>query len=125
MAQDRRPRTGTEKRQRKHRFTIRCDDEEHAAIVAAADRAGLSIGAFLRHQGTGKAGPRAVRRPPVELRELARLLAAVGMLGSNVNQQTRIANSSGDLPALRQLMATQAAVMEIRDALMKALWRDR
>ena len=35
---------------------IRCTDEERAAIKAAADQAGLSVGAFLRALALGTAG---------------------------------------------------------------------
>jgi hypothetical protein len=65
---------------------IRCTQDERAAIKKAAQQAGLSVGAFLRALALGDAGPRAVRRPPVERVELARLLGWLGKLGSNVNQ---------------------------------------
>ena len=34
--------------QRKERITVHATESEHAAIKAAADRCGLSMGAFLR-----------------------------------------------------------------------------
>ena len=52
----------------------------------SAEQAGLSVGAFLRALALGNAGPRAVRRPPVERKELARLVGHLGKVGSNINQ---------------------------------------
>ena len=103
---------------------IRCTEEERAAIKAAADRAGLSVGAFVRTLAIGDAGPRAVRRPPIERKELARLLGHLGKVGSNLNQLAHAFNSNGRVPGLAELTAMRRHVVELRDALMKALGRD-
>ena len=68
-------------------FAVRCTEKERAAIKPKArPRPGSSVGAFLRALALGDAGPRAVRTPPVERKELARLLGHLGKVGSNVNQ---------------------------------------
>jgi hypothetical protein len=103
---------------------IRCTGAEQAAIKAAADQAGLSVGAFLRALALGDAGPRAVRRPPVERKELARLLGWLGKLGSNVNQLAHGFNRDGILPGFPELLAIRREVGEMRAALMQALGRD-
>jgi hypothetical protein len=103
---------------------IRCTEVERAAIKAAADQAGLSVGAFLRASALGDAGPRAVRRPPIERKELARLLGHLGKLGSNLNQLAHAFNRNGRVPGLAELTAMRQHVGELRDALMKALGRD-
>jgi uncharacterized protein (DUF1778 family) len=103
---------------------IRCTAEERAAIKAAADKAGLSVGAFMRAAALGDAGPRAVRRPPIERKELARLLGHLGKVGSNLNQLAHAFNRSGRVPTLAELTAIRRHVVEMRDALMKALGRD-
>ena len=102
---------------------VRCSAAEYAAINAAAAQAGHSIGAYLRMAALGSAGPRAVRRPPVEKEALARLLGEIGKLGSNVNQIARAVNTTGDLPARPELAAIGAEVRAMRAALMKALGR--
>jgi hypothetical protein len=99
----------------------RCNDAEHATITAAAAQAGLSAGAYLRFLGTGTAGPRAVRRPPVERAELTRMLGELGKLGSNVNQLARTANTGGDQPTWWELTAIGEEVRTMRAAVMKAL----
>ena len=99
---------------------VRCNASEHAALTARAEAAGFSVGAYLRAVGIGAAGPRAVRRPPVERVELARLLAELGKVGSNVNQLAHQANT-GHITAGDELAAASAAVLEMRGAVMKAL----
>ena len=102
---------------------IRCTQDERAAIKTAAERAGLSVGAFLRSLALGDAGPRAVRRPPIERKELARLLGELGKIGSNVNQLARGFNQTGVLPGFPEILAIQRDIREMRAALMKALGR--
>lgn len=105
-------------------ISVRCTAKERAAIDEAATRAGLSIGAFLRALALGSAGPRAVRRPPVERKELARLLGHLGKVGSNLNQLAHAFNRERQAPALAELTAIRKQVGELRDALMAALGRD-
>lgn len=105
-------------------ISVRCTAKEREAINEAATRAGLSIGAYLRTQALGNAGPRAVRRPPVERKELARLLGHLGKLGSNLNQLARAFNREARPPGLDELIAMRKHLVELRDALMAALGRD-
>lgn len=108
---------------RTHFVAVRCTAEEHKSIDAAATDAGLSVGAFLRATALGRAGPRSVRRPPIERRELARLLGHLGKVGSNVNQLAHGYNQAGRLPGYSELQAIRREVGEIRAALLKALGR--
>lgn len=103
-------RRGSEKRQRGHVARMRCTHGELAQLEAAAERAGLSIAAFMRTQCLGTAGPRAQRRPPVERAALAQLLAQLGKCGSNLNQMARALNR-GDTPE-----GISAAVEAVRSA---------
>ena len=105
-------------------ISIRCTAKDHAVIDENATRAGLSIGAYLRVLALGTAGPRAVRRPPVERKELARLLGHLGKVGSNLNQLAHAFNRNGWVPAFAELNAMRQQVGEMRDALMMALGRD-
>ena len=103
---------------------VRCTAVERAAIKAVADKAGLSVGAFLRAAALGDAGPRSVRRPPIERKELARLLGHLGKVGSNLNQLAHAFNSRGRVPGLAELNDIRSYVGQMRDALMGALGRD-
>jgi hypothetical protein len=102
---------------------VRCTETEYASMTAAARRAGLSVGAFLRALGCGNPGLRAARRPPIERQELARLLGHMGKLGSNVNQLAHMANVAGRLRSEHQLNEIGDEVRAMRTALMKALGR--
>jgi hypothetical protein len=67
-------------------ISIRCTAKDRSRIDETAMQSGLSMGAYLRALALGSPGPRAVRRPPVERKELARLLGQLGKVGSNLNQ---------------------------------------
>ncbi len=105
-------------------IAVRCTAQERAAIREAADKSGLAVGAYLRATALGSPGPRAVRRPPIERRELARLLGHLGKVGSNLNQLARAFNRAGRIPSKAELHQAREEIGTIRDALMKALGRD-
>jgi len=94
---------GSEKRARTTHLTIRFSPEERATVDEAAARAGLTAGSYARQTLFGAPQPRQVRRPPVERRELARLLGQIGRIGGNVNQLARTANRG--LPITRREVA--------------------
>lgn len=103
---------------------VRCTYREREAIKAAAEQAGLSVGAFLRALALGDAGPRAVRKPPVERGELVRILGHIGKLGSNINQITKQMHLTNNLPSWSELAVMREDIGKMRVALMKALGRD-
>jgi hypothetical protein len=113
---------GSEKRARTQHLTIRLTPDERATIDGAADRAGLTPGSYARQVLLGAPAPRQVRRPPVERRELARLLGELGHVGSNLNQIAKAANS-GDGVDVRAIEWTLGALHVVRDAVLKALGR--
>ncbi len=112
--------SGTEKRQRERLLQIRLTHAEMARIVEAADRRGLAPSSHARDVLLGAPAPlRVVRRPPIARTELARLVALVGNLGSDIRHLNR--STAGQDPALIQLTH---GVHEVRDLLMRALGRD-
>ncbi|HEY0466579.1 MAG TPA: plasmid mobilization relaxosome protein MobC [Polyangiaceae bacterium] len=115
--------SGTEKRVRSGHLTVRLSGDERAAVKAAADRAGLTEGSYARQQMLGAPPPRQVRRPPVDRRELARLLAETGKIGSNLNQLTKAVHT-GVLVYEGELDAVLAGLLEIRAAVLRALGRE-
>jgi hypothetical protein len=114
---------GSEKRQRTAHLTIRLTPDERMAIDQAADSAGLTAGSYARHQLFTVPPPRQVRRPPVEKRELTRVLGALGYIGNNLNQIAHAANA-GDGVDVAGLEAALAELRPLRDALMRALGRE-
>ncbi len=114
--------SGSEKRIRDRMLTIRLSAEEHAAVVAAAGRAGLATGSYARRTLLGAPAPRQVRRPPVERKELVRLLGEVGKLGGNLNQLAKAANS-GFVVYHNEILAALGGLRIVRKAILDALGR--
>jgi hypothetical protein len=114
---------GSEKRARTMHLTVRLSPDERAAIDHAADRSGLTAGSYARQAVLGAPAPRQVRRPPVERRELARLLGEIGHVGGNLNQIARGVNFGNGVDAW-ELRQTLAGLRLVRDAILKALGRD-
>lgn len=114
---------GSETRRRNHRLTIRFDAEEAAAIKELADRRGLSPGALLRETLLNIPPGPGVRRPSANAQALARVLAALGKIGSNLNQLTRYANMGRTLES--SLEETLRDLREMRLVLMQALGHER
>lgn len=114
--------SGTEKRVRSGVLPVRLAADERAAVEAAAERAGLTVSSYARQAMLGAPAPRQVRRPPVEKRELVRLLGEVGKIGGNLNQLSKAVNT-GVLVYGGDLDAALAGVREVRDAILRALGR--
>ena len=113
---------GSEKRIRDQHITIRLSSEERAVVDTAAERAGLTPGSYARRTLLGAEAPRQVRRPPVEKRELARLLGAIGKVGGNLNQIAKAVNS-GALVYGGEIDAGLGDLKEVCAAILAALGR--
>ncbi len=108
------------RRERPPPLSIRLPPEERAELESRADRAGLSVGGYFRAAVLGAPLPRVARRAPVDRRELAMLLGAVGRIGSNVNQLARVANAGG-WPESAMIDEARGDIRWMRAALMRAL----
>jgi hypothetical protein len=72
---------GSEKRTAYPKMSFRVDEAEKAYIESAAEREGLTPGSYMRSRCLAKPTTRAVRRAPIETRQLARLLGLLGVAG--------------------------------------------
>jgi len=113
---------GSEKRIRTAHLTIRLSPEERDAIDVSAGLAGLTAGSYARQLILAAPPPRPVRRPPLERRELVRLLGEIGHIGSNINQLAKDRNT-GILVYDGETARAAQAILEMRDALLRALGR--
>jgi hypothetical protein len=77
---------GSEKRQRNKITPIRWAADEFNKVAAKADKAGLSLGAFVRAVSLGDAGPRARRSRPINDQILIKVIGLHGKYGNNLNQ---------------------------------------
>jgi Bacterial mobilisation protein (MobC) len=116
-------RSGSEKRQRRRVVLVRFDEREWAALETRAGHLELSFAAYLRQRALGDPGPRAKRRPPVDVAALGRAMAALNKAGGNLNQIARALNAGGraDLTpqqcetTLTEIRAAAAAIRESVD----------
>lgn len=76
--------SGSETRKREPIIGFRATEGERAEIQAAAQRAGLTVGSYVRMRALKKQETRAVRRPPVETAQLAQLLGMLGAAGGTM-----------------------------------------
>ena len=113
---------GSEKRARTTHITIRLTPGERAEIDSAAERAGLTSGSYARQAILGSPTPRQVRRPPVERRELARLLGELGHIGGNINQLAHASNA-GSPVTRNEISQALAGLVTVRAAILSALGR--
>ena len=116
--------SGTDRRQRRRVISFRVTGDEYERIQGKADRAGVTVGTFVRDVLIDARAPRRVPRPPAAKAELARILGELGKIGSNVNQMAHKANI-GQMRLLDPmvLLQLQDDLEELRDALMTALGR--
>ncbi len=123
MAEDKASKSGTETRQRTKVLQVRLSDAELAEIATQAERQALTAPSYARAVLLSSPAPRARRRPPVETRELARLLGELGKVGSNLNQIAHQLNR-GEAVGGNAIAAALADVQAMRDACMAAMGRE-
>ena len=114
-------------KRRRTKFVIaRLSDEEHAAITVLAEKRGLSPGALIRLTLLNVAPTPGVRRPTVDTKLLAQVLAELGKIGSNINQIAYHLNAGrpGDVME-GSIAASLRELDEWRMALMQAIGAER
>ena len=99
---------------------MRFSPTEREELEALADRAGLTLGSYLRSRSLEKPTTRAVRRPPLELQALAHLQNGISKIGSNLNQIARRLNS-GELVLTAEIQAALAEHRQILAAIILTL----
>lgn len=114
---------GSNKRQRRITLAGRFNDQEAAAVRAMADKRGQSISTLLRTTLLGIPPPlRSVRRPNVDTQAVAKLLAELGKIGSNVNQIAKHLNAGRPGDTMENMLAeTLRDLLEMRGGCMRAL----
>ena len=110
-------RSGSETRKRAPIIGFRATDEERAKIEADARRAGLTVGSYVRSRALKRPETRAVRRPPVETAQLAKLLGMLGAVGGTIaqiakKQHTQSGGESAELlAAVKDFRKTSEAII--------------
>lgn len=114
--------SGSEKRQRTPIIGFRVSDSERAELEEAAERAGLTLGSYVRQCVLTAPKTRAVRRPPVEKVLLAQLLGQLGRVGGNIHQIVKHMNFGGGVMH-DELRSALSSFEEAAAAIMDAMGR--
>lgn len=113
----RKKQSGSETRKRAPIIGFRATDAERAQIEASAQRAGLTVGSYVRSRALAKPTTRAVRRPPVETAQLAQLLGQLGAV-SGMLQALVQKHGGGDAVIA---VDVQKAIVMFREAVLAIL----
>ena len=114
----------TKKRDKKRRAPIsyRPPASLREEFRARVEKSGLSTSAYLTLAWSSMESPRQIRRPPVEQKTLAKLLAEAGHIRQLLHE---ISLSGGCTPNNTLLIEkAEETLMEIRTALLKGMGRD-
>ncbi|MGJ5813608.1 plasmid mobilization protein [Paludibaculum fermentans] len=109
--------SGSETRKRAPIIGFRATDAERAQIEAAAQRAGLTVGSYVRSRALAKPVTRAQRRPAVETQQLAHLLGMLGVL-SGMLQAVVKKHGRGDVVTDDELKQAMAGFREAVAAIL-------
>lgn len=112
----------SESRQKQERLTVRFTPAERDELETLADRAGLTLGSYVRSRSLENPTTRAMRRPPVEVQALSTLQARLNKVGSNLNQIARGLNM-GATPLIQDIQAALAEHRQILASIITTLGR--
>lgn len=98
----------SEARQKQERLTVRLSPSEREQLEALADRAGLTLGSYVRSRSLENPTTRARRRPVAPVQVLSGYLGQLGKLASNANQLARRVNR-GETPLAEEITSTLSA----------------
>jgi hypothetical protein len=116
-------RSGSQRRVRARKIPVACDEAEFLQIDERARAVGLSRPSFLRACALGTPGPRAQRTPPINAEALARATAALGKVGSNLNQAVHVLNASGAIGLAQEFRSTLVVIREAAAAIREIVGR--
>jgi hypothetical protein len=107
---------------RSRSITVRLTPAEYARLQAQAEGTQVELSTLARAVLLDAAISRRARRvASADQQQLARLLAALGKLGSNLNQMARQANTTGELASVASLRQIGQELAQIRLLLVEAL----
>lgn len=101
----------SESRQKGRVVPFRVSPDEYVELTELADRAGLTIGSYVRSQALEKPVTRARRRPAVEQVAVSQLIGELGRVKNNLNQLAKKANSGNFVT--HEILAALAVIQEI------------
>ncbi|KUO69411.1 MAG: hypothetical protein APF80_08325 [Alphaproteobacteria bacterium BRH_c36] len=113
--------SGSETRQRTAVLQARFTEAEAGAIRASAERAGMSIGTYIRSALLETEPPRATRRPTVNHKAVSRLLGELGRVAEAFRQAAEAADQRQSHALID---AASRDLSELRTVCFEALGRE-
>jgi len=108
----------SENRKTSKMLSFRLTPDEYEQLAAVASVSGVSIPIFIRRSAFAAAAlpvPAYEGRTPCKTAaEYTRILGAVGKIGNNLNQLTKIANLTKSAPAQKELRLLFAEIRALR-----------
>lgn len=116
-------RTGGAVSKRKPPVGFRANDEELAQIKAYADRAGLTVGSYVRSRALRTPTTPAVRRPSVQTAQLAQILGLIGIMGSDIQEIAKLLTGAETAKTDTRIEVTDtlSALREASTSIMRLL----
>jgi len=109
----------SEHRQKGRVVPFRVSPDEYAELEQLADRAGLTLGSYIRSRCLEKPTTRARRKPAIEHVTVSQLIGELGRVKNNLNQLARKANSGNFMT--QEILAALAVIQEIGQAAKRSM----
>ncbi len=110
-------RSGSDKRKKNKHLIARCSEEDIHLANYLAEKAGLSLSAYIHHRVLGKEKKRATKPPPRSHKDAAQVLGLLGQIAQGLRDYCQKRNIPPDDPfliaAMRDLSEIKAACFEM------------
>jgi uncharacterized protein (DUF1778 family) len=112
--------SGSDTRRKQRIVNFRATAEEYAVVEEAAQKAGLTIGSYIRQTVLTAPRTRSRRVPRPDVAALAKLIAELNRIGGNINRIARAANG-GEQPESTWLQVTLQLLLQTMKCVRAAL----
>jgi hypothetical protein len=114
--------SGSETRKKQRLFTFRMTSNEFAMLQVAADRAGVTLGTYVRDCILTAPETRRRPRPTVEVQAVTKLQGQMNKVGSNIHQILRRVNF-GETPIAEEFREALAGYRQVITSILQVLGR--
>lgn len=113
---------GTETRQKGRMIGFRVSQEEKTEIELAAERAGLTVGSYIREKILLNCKTRKSHRPTIDRVLLSKTLAQLGKVGANLNQAVKLGHE-GNIKSIVRVVSFVEELKLLKESILEALRR--
>jgi hypothetical protein len=113
---------GSENRQKPLIVGFRVSQEEKTEIELAAERAGLTVGSYVREKILLTCITRKCHRPTIDRVLLSKTLAQLGKVGANLNQAVKLGHE-GNVRGIEKVVSFLEELKLLKESILEALRR--